>query len=77
MYGDYPPEPCLVERVLVIDNYDKDPDKVVEGARDVGAVNNNGEDEIFFVVFAEKPRRVWDFTEKTLRQEIAERNKFS
>ena len=48
-------------------------DEVIEEARDFGAVSEDGDgDEIFYIVFANEPHRVWDFTERTLRQSLLE-----
>ncbi len=78
MYGDFPPaQNCRAEQVLVVEDDDLNPQDVIDGAYDVGAVTCNGEDEVFWVVFAEEPRRVWDFTERSLRHEIQKRARAS
>lgn len=74
MYSDFSPEPhCRAERVLVLENGDADADAVIEVAQDESATTNDGEDEIFWIVFADEPRRVWDFTEHCLRREVSKR----
>lgn len=74
MYGDYSPEPCLTSRVLVLEDEDVNSDEVIETARDEGATSIN-DGEIFWIVFQNEPRRVWDFTERCLRQELARKAK--
>jgi hypothetical protein len=69
MYGDYSPEPRLTDRVLVVEENDFDADEVIEIARAEGAVKPR-DGEIFWIVFQDSPRRVWDFTERCLRQEL-------
>lgn len=77
MYADFPPVPnAPVEQVLVLEEDDSQRtiDEIVEEARDVGAVSEDGDsDEIFYIVFAEEPRRIWDFTEQSLRKSLARR----
>ena len=77
MYADFSPEPnARVEQVLVLEESDNQHtiDEVIEEARDVGAVSEDGDgDEIFYIVFAEEPRRMWDFTERSLRKSLARR----
>jgi len=71
MYADRSPVPnALVEHVLVIEGTDKQCtiDEIIEEARDVGAVSEDEDgNETFWIVFANDPRRVWDFTERSLR----------
>lgn len=71
MYADFPPQPnAPVSQVLVIEEGDKEIpiDEIIEEARDAGAVSEDGDgDEIFWIVFANEPRRMWDFTERSLR----------
>lgn len=74
MYGDFSPEPRLTDRVLVIEESDFNADEVIETARDEGAVSAR-DGETFWIVFAEEPRRVWDFTERCLRREMSKRRK--
>ena len=72
MYGDYSPESRLTDRVLVLEASDLDANEVIENARDQGAVSKDYDgDEIFWIVFTTEPRRVWDFTEKSLRSSLA------
>jgi hypothetical protein len=78
MYADFPPEPNAgrVEQVLVIEDGDSENtvDEIIEEARDAGAVcEDNDGDEIFYIVFAEEPRRIWDFTERSLRRSLNRR----
>lgn len=70
MYGDHSPEPRLTDRVLVLEDGDTDADEVIEVARSEGAVSNR-DGETFWIVFADEPRRVWDFTERSLRREMS------
>ena len=77
MYADFPPVPnAPIEQVLVLEEDDNQHtiDEVIEEARDVGAVSEDSEgDEIFYIVFAEEPRRMWDFTERSLRSSLVRR----
>jgi len=74
MYSDFSPVPnCRAERVLVLEDGDLDADAVIEAARDEGAVTSDGENKIFWIVFANEPRRVWDFTEYCLRREMSKK----
>ena len=70
MYIDHSPEPMLASQVLVLEGGEV-VDEVVEYAQDEGitTVDSDGE-EIFWVVFADEPRRVWDFTEDALRSSL-------
>ena len=77
MYGDFPPViNAPVEQVLVLEEGDNQHtiDEIVEEARDAGAIakDSNG-DEVFYLVFAEEPRRMWDFTERSLRKYLTQR----
>ncbi|MBI3442948.1 MAG: hypothetical protein HY007_04225 [Candidatus Sungbacteria bacterium] len=49
-----------------------DPDAVIELARLKDAVSISSEDgkEIFWIVSANEPRRVWDMTERALRSSL-------
>ena len=67
MFGDHSPELRLATRVLVLEDGDDDVEEIIQTARDEDAVSFDG-DETFWIVFANEPRRVWDFTEKSLRQ---------
>lgn len=76
MYGDQSPIPDGPNRVLVLEEGDLDVEDIIENAHDEGAVSEDSDgDEIFYIVFADKPGRLWDFTEKTLRQALAEKAK--
>lgn len=79
MYGDHAPvanPPC--EQVLVlteddIRNYTAE--EIIEEAYAVDAVTgDDGDDdgETFWIVFENEPRRLWDFTEKSLRSTISD-----
>jgi hypothetical protein len=75
MYADHSPIPNFPQtksgQVLVLEKTDKDEAAVIAMARDEGAVSIDGDDdEIFWVVFSDEPRRVWDFTEASLRSAI-------
>lgn len=71
MYADYSPVPnSPVNRVIVLEG-NEDANNVIEEARDEGAVTEDGDgDEIFWIVFANDPRRLVDFTERSLRREL-------
>jgi len=62
MYSDFPPvQSCPSEKVVVLEGGETKED-VMEMARDCGAVTMDGDDdEIFWIVYANDPRRVWDF----------------
>lgn len=77
MFVDYSPVPNFPPsesgQVLVLERHDSDTDTedIIAEARSVGATSVDGDgDEIFWIVFASEPRRVWDFTESTLRNAI-------
>ncbi len=74
MYSDHSPEPRLTPRVLVLEEGDLDTEKIIEMAHNEGAVTKN-DGEIFWIVFSNEPRRVWDFTEKSLRRQFAKKAK--
>lgn len=44
--------------------------EVIEFARENEVTTNDGEDEIFWIVFSNNPQRVWDFTGKSLRRTL-------
>ncbi|KKS10970.1 MAG: hypothetical protein UU63_C0022G0001 [Candidatus Uhrbacteria bacterium GW2011_GWF2_41_430] len=73
MYTDHrPPQSpsTCPEYVLVVEedrDQPYDADAIIEEAHSSGAVTNDGEDDIFWIVYASEPRRVWDFTERSLR----------
>lgn len=71
----YSPEPRLTDRVLIIEecDYGQDVEEVIEVTRDEGAVSEDDNGEIFWIVFANEPRQVWDFTEKSLRRHFAKK----
>lgn len=74
MYLDFSPVPEIqAEQVLVIEPTDNNVDEVMEMA--TGASSVDGDETVFWVVFAEDPKRVWDMTERVLRREIAKRAK--
>lgn len=77
MFADYSPVPNFPPsksgQVLVLERHDSntDADDVIEEARSAGATSVDGDgDEIFWIVFAKEPRRVWDFTEASLRNTL-------
>ena len=77
MFVDYPPVPNLPARqVIVIEECDKPytvlfVDQVIEKARMFDATSRDADnDEIFWIVFANEPRRPWDMTESALRSSL-------
>ena len=74
MFVDHPPVPNLpAKQVIVIEEKDKSytvlfVDQVIEKARMFDATSRDGDgDEIFWIVYANEPRRPWDMTESALR----------
>lgn len=77
MYVDYPPVPnCPARQAIVMEEKDKPynvlfVDQVIEKARAFDATSRDGDkDEIFWIVFANEPRRVWDMTQSALRSSL-------
>jgi len=71
MYGDTPLYNIPADAVLVLEGTETDPDLVVEEARRVGAsCPQHPDGEIFYIVFANTPRRIDPMTERILRLEI-------
>jgi hypothetical protein len=72
MYVDYTIPNGPTQRVVVIEETGTEtPDEAIHMARGVDTVTFDGDgDEIFWIVFANEPRRLWDFTEKALRHEL-------
>ena len=75
MFVDFAPTPNpLAPCAIVVEETDKPyrpgfADEVIQTARVRDATTADG-DEIFWVVFAEEPKRLWDFTERSLRSEL-------
>lgn len=75
MYVDYSPVPnfpsSLSGKVIVIEEADRDVEAIIQMARDGGtnSIDADG-NEVFWVVFADNPRRVMDFTKKALLHSI-------
>ncbi len=79
MYTDYspiyphpllPPPNWKNHQVVVIEGGEK-ASEVIAFARANDLTNRDADgNEIFWIVFASEPRRVWDFTGKALRQTI-------
>ncbi len=77
MYIDHLPMPnCPARKVVVIEDCDKPytvlfVDQVIEKARIHDATSRDSDsDEIFWIVFANEPRRAWDMTESALRSSL-------
>ncbi|RJQ35049.1 hypothetical protein C4556_00860 [Candidatus Parcubacteria bacterium] len=77
MFVDHPPVPnCPARQVIVIEEKDKPytilfVDQVVEKARMFDATSRDADnDEIFWIVYGNEPRRVWDMTESALRSSL-------
>lgn len=77
MFVDHPPVPnCLARQVIVIEESDKPytvlfVDQVIEKARAFDATSRDADnDEIFWIVYANEPRRPWDMTESALRSSL-------
>lgn len=77
MYTDYSPIPNFPRhegigghKVVVIEGGEKAKD-VMELAREEELTSRDADgNEIFWIVFASEPKRVWDFTGKALRQTL-------
>lgn len=72
MYADYSPYPNFprgVEKVLVLEGGEK-ADDVIGEARSVGAVSQVEGKETFWIIFSREPKRIWDFTEASLRRSL-------
>ncbi len=77
MYLDFPPQPgCPVQKVVVLEETDKPynlifTEQVIDYALANDATSQDGDgDEIFWVVFEDQPKRVWDMTESALRADL-------
>lgn len=74
MYADHPPVPnCQASRVLVLEESDNpyDVDAIIETAKRENAITQDGDgNTIYWIVFADNPKRVWDFTEKSLERSL-------
>tara|TARA_Y100001970_G_C14152463_1_gene813534 strand:+ start:1068 stop:1355 length:288 start_codon:yes stop_codon:yes gene_type:complete len=72
MYIDDPPYPNTPSKKVVVVGGKKDVDKVIRLARQNGATTRDYDgNEVFWIVFEDKPKRIWDFTERALRKSIA------
>jgi len=77
VYTDYSPV-CNFPRnrnyrghkVVVVEGGEKAKDVIALARRCELTTRDADGDEIFWIVFASEPRRVWDFTGKALRQTI-------
>ena len=73
MYVDYSPDSKHTERfgvskVLFLEIGDIDVEQAIESAYEAGAVTRDSDgDELFWVVVPHNPKRVWDMTERVLR----------
>jgi hypothetical protein len=70
MYLDHSPQPNCPSggRVLVVEDGDEEHvDEIIESAPTT--IDGDG-DTIFWIVFANEPRRVWDFTERALHSSL-------
>ncbi len=73
MFLDDSPAPNdQTDSVLVIEDGDHDIEEILEMAASASFEDDDG-DTIYMVVFAEEPGRVWDMTERVLRDEIRKR----
>ncbi len=71
MYVDRSPVPnSKTAGVIVLEEGDKpyDVDRIMMVAKANRATSRDGEDTIYWIVFAHEPERLWDFTEPTLRK---------
>lgn len=71
MYSDQSPQPNVpVDRVLVIEG-GENPDEVIAMAQDIAAVSpDGGSGQLYWVVFADKPRVAESYSERALRSSI-------
>lgn len=77
MFVDHSPMPdCPARQVIVIEESDKPytllfVDQVIEKARAFGATSRDADNgEVFWIVYANEPRRVWDMTDPALRSDL-------
>ena len=77
MFVDFAPVPNpSAPHAIVVEEGDKPyrpdfADEVIQAARVRDATSKDGDgDEIYWIVFAEEPKRLWDFTEQALRREL-------
>ncbi len=77
MYLDYSPQPNCPSggRVLVVQ--DGDEEQIDEIIQSSPTTIDDGGNKIFWIVFADKPRRVWNFTERALRASLTPKRKGS
>ena len=77
MYTDYSPVPNFPRntnykghQVVVVEGREK-ASEIIDFARREELTTRDGDKiETFWIVFASEPRRVWDFTAKSLRREV-------
>lgn len=77
MYTDYSPYPSFPRhqnycghKVVVVDGREKAKDVISFARRNELTSRDADGDEIFWIVFASEPGRVWDFTGRALRKTI-------
>jgi hypothetical protein len=71
---DFPFQNYKGHQVVVVEGGEKVKD-VMRLARNEELTTRDADgDEIFWIVFADEPRRIWDFTGKALRQAIWSRH---
>lgn len=69
-YSPYPNSPRGVKRVLVLEGGET-ADEVIREARFVGSTSEDCDGkETFWIIFPDEPKRLWDFTERSLRCEL-------
>jgi hypothetical protein len=81
VYADYSPFPDFPrhsnhkgEKVVVLEGGEKAKDVIAFARREeLTSIDFDG-NEIFWIVFSDDPRRVWDCTGRALRQTIWHRN---
>ena len=70
MYSDYSPipnyPPTEENTVLVIEGTETNKEEAMNMARGIGATSTDPDGcEIFWVVYAQEPKRIWDMTEES------------
>lgn len=76
MYADHPLYSIPANKVLVLEGTETDADQVIQEAVDQGAFYDHPEDgRIFYIVFADTPRRIDPMSERVLRIEIKQQAK--
>lgn len=80
MYADHAPVVNFPVRnhkgnqVIVVEGGEKAKDVIRLAQREELTTRDADGDEIFWIVFSDEPRRVWDFTATALRRTIWSRN---